>query len=419
MKIHCLGAGQEVGRSCFLVETDQRVLFDYGLKIFSKEKKVNMFPIPYQGDLDAMFLSHAHLDHSGYIPELYTRPPMHWFATPPTQEISSLLWADSMKIMGDKAPYTAEHVNRAESRFAPLFYNQTLSLGKTNYTLFDAGHILGSAMIKAEHDGKSLLYSGDFKMGDTRMHNGAADPPEVDCLILESTYSNREHPDRMELEQALVSRIRETMEEGGTALLPAFAVGRSQELISVLRAHLPDAPIFLDGMSKAVTRIYLDNDDYIRDPGHFREAADSVTFVESTRIRKEATLEPGIIVSTAGMMEGGPALSYLQHLRPSSRLIFTGYNVEGTNGWRILNQNKVVIDGYELEVSLPAEYMDFSAHVGRSGLLDFVKKANPQKIILNHGDDTPGFAEELRGMGFDAHAPKNGDSFANRTIGYC
>ena len=110
------------------------------------------------------------------------------------------------------------------------------------------------------------------------------------------------------------------------------------------------------------------------------------------------------------MMEGGPALSYLQHLNPSSRLIFTGYNVEGTNGWRILNQNKVIIDGYELDVSVPAEYLDFSAHVGRSGLIDFVKKTNPEKIILNHGDDTPGFAKELQEMGFDAAAPKNGDT---------
>lgn len=412
MRIQCLGACQEVGRSAFLVETDQRVLFDYGLKIYSGQKsnKQELLPLPYQGNIDAMILSHAHLDHSGCIPELYTRPPVPWFSTPPTMEIASLLWADSLKIMGENAPYQEMHVNRAENRYAPLLYEQVLSLGETDYSFHDAGHILGSAMIKAKHKGKTLLYSGDFKMGDTKMHKGALPPEGVDYLILESTYSNREHPPREEIEKKLIRTIEETIDGGGSVLLPAFAVGRSQELISVLHAHLRGIPIFLDGMSKAVTNIYLNHDDYIKDPKRFSEAAHEVIFAESMRDKKDATAEPSVIVSTAGMMEGGPALSYLQHLSPNSRLIFTGYNVEGTNGWRILNQNKVMIDGYELDVSVPAEYLDFSAHVGHSGLIEFVKKTNPEKIILNHGDNTPGFAEELIRMGFDAVAPKNGDT---------
>ena len=411
MKIHCLGAGQEVGRSCFLIETDQRALFDYGLKIFSKEgkKKNNMVPIPYQGNIDAMFLSHAHLDHSGYIPELYTRPPVHWFATPPTLNIASMLWADSLKIMGEDAPYLERHINYAENNFTPLFYEQTLSLGDTDYSFHNAGHILGSAMVRATHKGKHLLYSGDFKMGDTRMHKGAIPPEEVDCLILESTYSNREHPNRTELEDTLIHKIEETLDLGGTVLLPAFAVGRTQELLAVLNAHLRGIPIFVDGMGKAVTRIYQDNDDYIRDPKAFEHATKEAIFVESPSDRRDATSEPSVIVSTAGMMEGGPALSYLQHLNPASRLIFTGYNVPGTNGRRILDENKLTIDGYELDVSVPAEYLDFSAHVGRSGLIDFVKKTNPEKIILNHGDDTVAFAQELKELGFDAVAPANGD----------
>ncbi len=412
MKIHCLGAGQEVGRSCFLIETDQRALFDYGLKIFSKhgKSKTNMVPVPFQGRIDAMFLSHAHLDHSGYVPELYTRPPFHWFATPPTLDISSMLWADSLKIMGEDAPYLDRHINRAENNFTPLNYEQTLSLGDTDYTFHDAGHILGSASIRATHKQKNLLYSGDFKEEDTRMHKGAIIPEDVDYLILESTYSNRDHPNRQELEDTLIHKIEETLDGGGSVLLPAFAVGRTQELIAILHAHLRGIPIFVDGMGKAVTRIYQNNDNYIRDPKSFGEATGKAIFVESPSDRRDATNEPSVIISTAGMMEGGPALSYLQNLNPRSRLIFTGYNVPGTNGCRILNENKVIIDGYELEVSVPAEYLDFSAHVGRSGLIEFVKKTNPEKIILNHGDNTIAFAEELRGMGFDAVAPKNGDS---------
>lgn len=411
MKIHCLGAGQEVGRSCFLVETDQRVLFDYGLKIFSKhgKDKQNMLPFPYQGTIDAMFLSHAHLDHSGYIPELYSHPPFHWFGTSPTMQISSLLWADSLKIMGEDAPYLPRHINRAENYFAPLNYDQILSLGDTDYTFHDAGHILGSATIRATYKKKNLLYSGDFKLGETRMHKGMDIPNEVDYLILESTYSKRNHPNRAELEQTLVSKIEETLDNGGSVLLPSFAVGRTQELISVIHAHLRGIPTYVDGMGKTVTQIYQSHEDYIKDPKAFNEATKDVIFVESSRDKKDATSEPSIIIATAGMMEGGPALSYLQNLNPNSKLIFTGYNVEGTNGWRILNQNKVLIDGYELDVSVPSEYLDFSAHVGRDGLLKFVKSTNPEKIILNHGDSTPEFAAELNALGFDAVAPKNGE----------
>lgn len=413
MKLHCLGSGREVGRSCFLLETDQRVILDYGLKIFSKEKgggKANTLPIPYQGSLDAVFLSHAHLDHSGLIPELYTRPPVHWFGTPPTLDISSILWNDSLKIMAEKAPYRKIHISRAESNWTPLLYGQQLSLGETDYTLHDAGHIAGSAMVRATYKGKNLLYSGDFNTTDTRMHKGAPIPEDIDYLILESTYSDRDHPDRKKLEQTLASTIEETVEEGGTVLLPAFALGRSQELLAILHAHLRGIPIYLDGMSKAVTRIYMKYESYLKDYDQFLEAAESAIFVENSRDRRDATKEPGVIVSTAGMMEGGPALSYLLNLHPASRIIFSGYNVEGTNGWRLLNEGKVIIDRNELDVSIPALYFDFSAHAGRSELIDSVKKANPEKIILNHGDKTPAFAQELRGMGFDAIAPRNGEA---------
>lgn len=412
MKIHCLGAGREVGRSCFLLETDQRVLLDYGIKVFSgKGKKQGMFPVPYQGNLDAVFLSHAHLDHSGMLPELYLRPPVQWFGTPPTLDIAAILWNDSLKIMADSCPYRKVHIPRALSHWTPMLYGQALSLGDTEYLMHDAGHILGSAMVEARHGGKTILYSGDFKTEPTRMHKGADAPPDnVDCLIIESTYGNREHPERNALEEKLISSIEETVDLGGNVLLPAFAVGRSQELLSILHAHLRGIPVYLDGMSRAVTREYLKYDSYLADYGSFMKAAESAIFVENYRERRAALKEPGVIISTAGMLEGGPALSYLLNMNPASRIIFSGYNVEGTNGWRALNEHKVLVDKTELDISVPVEYLDFSAHAGRSDLLDFVKRANPEKIIVNHGDCTVEFAEELTGMGFDAIAPKNGDS---------
>jgi putative mRNA 3-end processing factor len=411
MQLHCLGAGREVGRSCFLLETDQRVLFDYGLKIFNYgSSKENMYPVPYQGSVDAMFLSHAHLDHSGFLPELYSRGHVNWFSTPPTYDISNLLWEDSMKIMGENIPYTEQQYQKALKNHIPLLYGQSVSLGQTKFKFHDAGHIIGSAMIEAKYKGKTVLYSGDFKMEDTRMHKGAEAPGEVDVLILESTYSNREHPNRDENEDKLADLVSDTLDDEGTVLFPAFAVGRSQELISILHENVKDVQIYLDGMSKEVTRTYLKYAEYLRDFDEFEEALESVIFVEGARDRKDATTTPCVIVSTAGMMEGGPALSYMLNLNPASRLIFTGYCVEGTNGSRIQKENKVMIDKNILDVSLPVSYFDFSAHAGKSDLLKFVKETNPGKIILNHGDRTPEFAQELKEMGFNAVAPKNGDA---------
>ena len=410
MQLHCLGAGREVGRSSFLLETDQRVLFDYGLKIFNHgSSKENMYPIPYQGSIDAMFLSHAHLDHSGFIPELYSRGHVNWFSTPPTYDIAALLWQDSMKIMGENLPYTEQQYQKALKSHVPTLYGQSVTLGQTKYKFHDAGHIIGSAMIEAKYKGKTVLYSGDFKMEDTRMHTGAEAPEEVDVLILESTYSNREHPDREENEDKLADLVIDTLEDEGTVLFPAFAVGRSQELISILHENIKDVQIYLDGMSKEVTRTYLKYPEYLRDFDEFEESLESVIFVEGAKDRRDATSTPSVIVSTAGMMEGGPALSYLLNLNPASKLVFTGYSVEGTNGWRIQKENKVMIDKNILDVSLPVSYFDFSAHAGRADLLKFIKETNPGKIVLNHGDRTPEFAEELNGMGFKAFAPKNGD----------
>ena len=411
IRVHCLGAGQEVGRSCFLLETDVRVLLDYGIKIFSKEGgKRNAYPLPFQGEIHGAFISHAHLDHSGFVPEIYTRGTVPWYSTPPTFDIADILWKDSMKIMGPKLPYRRSHFEKAQKNWIPLLYDHGLPLGETTFRFRDAGHILGSASIEAEYKGKRVVYSGDFKMGDTQLHRGAKPVKDVDVLILETTYSDRDHPERKETKKLIKERVEGTLGEGGCVLFPAFAVGRSQEVLMVLREQLGnEVPIYLDGMSKAVTRTYLKYNGYMRDFDKFEEVVDSTILVENYGDRKEATSIPSVIVSTAGMMEGGPALRYLLNLPPNSRMVFTGYNVEGTNGWRILNQKKVKIDQNLLDVEVPAEYMDLSAHVGRSGLLEYIKKANPGRIILNHGDHCVEFAEELRGKGYEVYAPVNGE----------
>ncbi len=406
--LECLGASREVGRSAFLLQTDRQILLDYGVKIFDpsgtpKFPSENIRP-------DLMLLSHAHLDHSGFVPALYKHSKIKWFATPPTEEICEVLWLDSMKIMEKNLPYRLNHFKKATRNFHPILYNKPFHVGETEVVFTDAGHISGAAIITLEYKEKRICYTGDFKIEETELHKGAKTVGDVDILIIESTYADRNHPPRGELERQLIAEIDETVDNGGSVLMPAFSLGRTQEIISVIRKYDRGVPVFVDGMGKELSKIYLKYPGYLKNAKSFRKALESVTLVSSIQERKRATSIPGVIISSAGMMSGGPVLEYLFNVNNESKIIFTGYSVEGTNGWRLLNEGHIAKDGQELAVDLPVEYLDFSAHAGRNDLLKFIKDANPEKIVLIHGDHPEIFAEELsREFGYDAVAPLLGE----------
>ncbi len=409
MKIECLGASQEVGRSAFLMHLDKKIMLDYGVKIFDKEGKPK-YPENFTQAPDIVLLSHAHLDHSGAIPALYKEQDLRWVATPPTRDFCEVLWTDSMKIMGEELPYGKREFKKALRKWRPITYNEGFRVGEAQVEYLDAGHIAGSAMIRIKSEGKEVLYTGDFKCEETKLHKGAKYVEDVDVLIIESTYSDREHPPRQELEETLMEHIYETLENGGNALLPSFALGRTQELIAVIRSYDIDIPVYVDGMGREITSLYLKHKQYIKNPKEFWKAVKRVKFVEGIPDKKEAVAEPSVIISSAGMMNGGPILNYLFHVNARSRIIFTGYCVEETNGWYLQNKGFIIKEGVELHVDLPWEYLDFSAHAGRSDLLNFIKHANPQKIVLVHGDKTEEFAQELReDFGYEVVAPKPGE----------
>lgn len=420
VNLHCLGASCEVGRSAFLLQTgNRRVLLDYGVKLFGETGKPS-YPMKIEDieknveniRLDAAFISHAHLDHAGFVPNIYTFSKIPWYGTPPTYDIADILWKDSMKIQKKELQWSNSHYKKALKCWHPLMYEHWVSVGETLFEFHDAGHISGAAMIDIKYNKKRILYSGDFKKEKTRLHSGAKPIKEkVDALILESTYANREHPERHNLEKRFADEIRETVGQGGTVLCPAFAVGRSQELIRIIRAHHKDIPIYLDGMSKEVTRVYMKYKKYLNDPEEFIKDVETITFVESIRDRKNANAGGSVIISTAGMMEGGPILNYINYLNRKSKIIFSGYCIEGTNGWLLQNRGQLRVDNNLLEVELPIEYFDFSAHAGRSDLMNLINETNPDKIICVHGDKecSENFATELKEMGYNAIAPKRGD----------
>ena len=407
--VDCLGASREVGRSAFLLHTDKNIMIDYGIKLFDESGDVK-YPIPAPAKPDLMVLSHAHLDHSGCLPMLYSKGRMRWYSTPPTKDICEILWKDSLKIMGENAPYQLHDMKRTMRNWDPLVYGNAIQTGESRIKLYDAGHISGAAMVEVEYRGKNLLYTGDFKSEDTFMHKGAEPLEGVDVLVMETTYAKREHPPRKETEEKLMEHIYDAVESGGNALLPSFALGRTQELISLVRHYDKDIPVFVDGMGRALTKLYMQYPKYIKDPEHFKKAVRSVQMIEHPRERRDVLREPSVVISSAGMLNGGPMLSYLFNANTESKLLFTGYCVEGTNGWLLQNKGTLMKDEEELDVDIPVEYLDLSAHAGRAGIMDFIKTANPEKIVLVHGDMPEDFALELREEhGYDAVAPLPGE----------
>ncbi|MFH1095732.1 MAG: MBL fold metallo-hydrolase [Candidatus Micrarchaeota archaeon] len=412
MEIDFLGATREVGRSCFMVRTDSEIMLDCGLKIHNK-KDPHLYPMPPPADVDAVVITHPHLDHVGYLPSLFDHHKPMVLSTPPTREMSELLLLDSAKIIIEEygtLPYKRSSHRMAMESFKPQGYHVPMKVKDTTITFFDAGHIPGSAMALIEYQNKRILYTGDFKLSDTQMHNKAEIPGEVDVLITESTYANRDHPNRKDLEVQLVQRAREVIERGGNLLLPAFAVGRTQELVSIIKSHDPDMPVWVDGMGVEASQIVSNYPSYIRDAKKFRKAFEGCRLVQKgRRDRQNVLTEPSVIISTAGMLQGGPALGYLLSLNDRSEIVFTGYSVEGTNGYNLLQYGYVEVDGTQVRPSVPVHYLDFSAHAGRSDLFEFVDKVKPKKIFCIHGDSCQSFADELALEGYDAYAPAIGE----------
>jgi len=402
--LDCFGASREVGRSAFLLQTDKKIMLDYGIKIFDKSGEAK-YP---ESDIipDFALITHSHLDHSGFVPAFYRNSKIRWYATPPTRDFCEILWKDSMKIMGPALPYKGSHFKKALKYWSPLLYNKPMYFGDTTVRLHDAGHIAGAAMLNIEYGGKRVVYTGDFKLEETQMHAGADTIKDVDVLIIESTYAQKDHPPRKEIEERFAEEMRETLDNGGNFLMPAFSLGRTQELISLIRKYDRNIPVFVDGMGRELTKLYLRNPSYIKDAKRFRKDVQSVTLVKDMQDRKLATQSPSVIVSSAGMMSGGPVLGYLFNVNSKSKVVFSGYCMEDTNGWRLQNEGYILKDEQELEVDLPIEYLDFSAHAGRKELLQFIRAANPEKVVLVHGDSPDSFAQELReGYGIDAIAP--------------
>ncbi|MDD5162934.1 MAG: MBL fold metallo-hydrolase [Candidatus ainarchaeum sp.] len=386
-----LGGAKEVGKSSLLIDYGEKILFDRGVKLNARKTE---YPLPVTTNLDAVIISHAHLDHSGSLPHLFLQSNVISFLTVSTLDLAKLLWFDSLKIAGleSMAPeWTKEEIHKAEKFSFPTHYKKNIQITKeAHLEFFDAGHILGSAISVLSLKRQKIVYTGDFKFLETRLHHGAdlSRIKNTDILITESTYGDREHPPRKEVEKLFVEKVVDTLDKGGHVLVPAFAIGRSQEIIDILHEYKIGAPVFFDGMGQKAAKIMLDHPDLLKDARFLRKALSNAIWVRNPSFRKKALKEPSVIVTTAGMLSGGPVGYYLKEIykNSDSAVLLTGYQVEGTPGRQLLETGKIEVDGSLLDVAAHVEKFDFSAHADQAESIQAIRKLSPKKIVLVHGD---------------------------------
>jgi putative mRNA 3-end processing factor len=402
-----LGGGNEVGRLGILLKCPgARVLFDYGITATDPPQYPASCP-----PIDVMFLTHSHLDHCGMIPWLTARYDINVVSTSISREIGILLMDDSIKIgaaEGYPEPYTSADVKIARRKFDDIQFGDTSQAGKMTVVAHSAGHIPGATMYELQGK-RTTLITGDLHTLDTRLVAGAK-PVKCDNLIMESTYSGRNHPARLKTEYALLKKIEEVTQRGGTAIIPSFAVGRTQEILLLLKDSKFD--FWLDGMGKKVNTIYLRYPEFVRSAKRLRQAVNRTHEVRNVHARSRA-VQADVVVTTSGMLDGGPVLGYAETVRndPKSAILLTGYQVEGSNGRKLLETGYMEFQGVSEKVNCEVLKYDFSAHAGHDELLAFAKGCSPEKIVLMHGDEREILAGDLKAQGFEVHLPKNGEKW--------
>lgn len=406
MDVQFLGGAGEVGRSAILV--NDSLLLDYGMQTGTPPQ----FPVGTV-EPEAVVASHGHLDHVGSIPSLLSgsrRPPVHW--TPPTRELALTLARDTLKLHGGTydCPFTEVDVRRVTQVSETHGYRESFEAAGHDVTFFNAGHIPGSAHVLVDDGETRLLYTGDFHTDNQRLVAGTTARPDADVVLTESTYSDVSHENRDTLEQRFAESVKTTLWEGGTVVIPAFAIGRTQEMLMICEAH--DIPCYVDGMGKRVTEMLRRHPEFVRDPEALQRAKSHARFVDGRDgQRKRIAAQNTAIVTTSGMLSGGPAMTYIPEIRdrPVNKIALTGYQVEGTPGRELLETGSAEIDGRRMPVAARVESYDFSAHADRDGLRSFLDSYRETQLLVNHGDKCEQFADELSADDYDAEAPSIGD----------
>lgn len=450
VRIIGLGGFQEVGRSAILVQTpESQILLDAGIKPTSNTDEYPFFEIPeFDVDkLDAVVITHSHLDHCGALPYLFKygyRGPV--YATEPTFYLMKLVQEDYLRVArreGRPLPYSEKDIATAVLHTYPLAYGEVTDIAPdVKLTLSKSGHILGGTIVHL-HIGEGLtniVYTGDFKFEHTLMLDAADFKfPRLEVLILEATYSGKDDllPSRDEAAKQLVDVVAETVRRNGVVLVPVLAVGRAQEVLLALRlameaGQLPQIPIFIEGMIDEVNAIHTVFPEYLNATVSemiYRKVnpftAPNVHVLKGEEREEVIEARPCVILATSGMLTGGPVMEYLKLLAEDERssLVFVSYQVEGTLGRKILQGLKELtfvdsrgrVELRELKMQV-YRVEGFSGHSDRRQLVSYLKRVTPtpRKVILNHGEKNKmkAFAKSLERMfpNVEIYAPENLES---------
>jgi KH/beta-lactamase-domain protein len=422
--LFCLGGVKQVGRSCFIVVTPEtKVMLDCGINPgemsgLDAYPRLDWFNFDLD-DLDAVVISHAHIDHQGFLPTLFKygyRGPV--YCTEPTLPLMILLQTDSVKIAnsnGTYLPYATRDVNEVIKHCITLPYGKPTDISPdVTITLNNAGHIMGSATVHLNISGAhNILYSGDYKYAKTQLLDSAVSMyPRVETLITESTYGNTTDvmPDQQSVYRGFTESINKTLMEGGKVLLPVPAVGRAQEIMLVMakemkEGRLIESPIYIEGMISEASAIHMSYAHYLGSDvrksvsqGINPFQSEYFTVISGYGKRDDILNDenPAIVMATSGMLEGGPSVEYFKELAPNpkNKMMFVSYQINGTLGRRVL-------DGAMSEVSMmdksgkvkvvpvrcQTQKIDgFSGHSDFNQIMNFVSRIRPKRVLVNHGE---------------------------------
>jgi predicted metal-dependent RNase len=432
MRITFYGGAQEVGRAAILLEEKRKnLMLDCGIKLGEKTE----YPLLDDDELRRIrnvTISHAHLDHSGYLPHLYSkRAKPRIFLTKPTRDLMGVLLSDYYRIhsgeKGQRKLFSSKDVNNVMKDSKIMEYKEPFT-SDFRMTFYTAGHIMGSAMTLVENGRHRVLYTGDICMRKGRVLDPCERNVAADTLIMENTYGGKDDiiPSYKESFQKMVGIINKTLDRGGHVIIPSFAVGRAQEVLLTLDDYMRSGAItptkiFVEGMITKAMKIYRHNAIYANDDVKRRilmsedDPFKSPNFHHSRSKTKDDVLkEPSIIVTTSGMLSGGPVMFYLQKLGkdPKNAMIFVGYQAKGTLGSKIIGgKRRVRIRNREIDLKLQVEYVRLSGHADFKELLQFTKSVKGlKKIFLMHGEKKD-LKEELEGK-YEVMIPRTLDTYS-------